>query len=448
MSLKIVTGADKHGVANVSSDYKLEVDVQPLVIMDHERFNYSAQNTGKFTYSNTTMTAGFATTGFDTNHSAITTTTTGVTVGTYTMFPVFGNLLTQCETNLSFSAQPAANVVIDFGLFLRGSSTDYAPLDGMYFRLTSEGLFGVINNAGTETLTNVINVIDRTETWTYTNSHVYSFMIKSDDVKTSFWIDGLKYAEIDTPSTLDMPTKAEALPWSVRQAHTGTAGAAMGITVNSYEVSVMRTSVAETMGVVGNRVLGSYQGLSGGTMGSLTSYTNSTNPTAAVPSNTALAANLPSGLGGQAWETFTLALNTDGILMSYQVPAGSTTVQGRRLKVSGVKMSAFVQTILAGGPANSIFTLNYGHTAASLATSEAAATKARRVVMLPELTQAITVNQAVNTMISQPGGMVSMFTEPIYVNPGEFISLSVKHIGTVGTSGTIAYNIQYIYSWE
>jgi hypothetical protein len=51
-------------------------------------------------------------------------------------------------------------------------------------------------------------------------------------------------------------------------------------------------------------------------------------------------------------------------------------------------------------------------------------------------------------MLSQPLGGVSMFLEPIYVNPGEFISLSVKHIGTVGTSGTIATSMQYIYSWE
>lgn len=127
---------------------------------------------------------------------------------------------------------------------------------------------------------------------------------------------------------------------------------------------------------------------------------------------------------------------------------GTVSIPGKRLKVTGVKLSAFVQTVLVGGPCNTTFTLNYGHTAVSLATAEAATTKARRVVLLPELTQTVTAAQAVNTMISQPGGCVSMFTEPIYVNPGEFISLSCKHIGTVGTSGTIAYNIQYIYSWE
>jgi hypothetical protein len=88
-----------------------------------------------------------------------------------------------------------------------------------------------------------------------------------------------------------------------------------------------------------------------------------------------------------------------------------------------------------------------------LATAEGASfstgtTKIRRVVLLPELTQVITAAQAVNTMISQPGGMVSMFPEPIYVNPGEFVAVAVKHIGTVMSAGTIATHIQLIYSWE
>jgi hypothetical protein len=184
-------------------------------------------------------------------------------------------------------------------------------------------------------------------------------------------------------------------------------------------------------------------------MGSLSTYTNSTNATAAAPSNTALTANLVAGLGGQAWETFTtgLALNTDGLILSYQVPAVGVNAQGRRLKINGVKLSAFVQTVLVGGGFNSTFTLNFGHTAVSLATAEAATTKARRVVLLPELTQTVAVTQAANTAVSQ-FSPVATFANPIYVNPSEFVSIAVKHIGTAATAGVIAYNIQLDYSWE
>lgn len=68
--------------------------------------------------------------------------------------------------------------------------------------------------------------------------------------------------------------------------------------------------------------------------------------------------------------------------------------------------------------------------------------------MLPELTQTVTAAQAVSTTVAQPGGCVSMFPEPIYVNPGEYVGLVIKHVGTIATAGVIAYNIQYIYSWE
>lgn len=80
-------------------------------------------------------------------------------------------------------------------------------------------------------------------------------------------------------------------------------------------------------------------------MGTIGTYTNSTNPTAAVPTNTTLAVGA-AGLLNQAWETFSLAVNTDGILLSYQVPMGTVSVIGKRLKVTGVKLSSFVQTVL------------------------------------------------------------------------------------------------------
>ena len=72
-------------------------------------------------------------------------------------------------------------------------------------------------------------------------------------------------------------------------------------------------------------------------------------PTAAVPLNASLAANLPTSLGGRILEQLTtgLAVNVDGIFASFTVPVGSSTVQGRRLKVTGLKLSGFVSTVVA-----------------------------------------------------------------------------------------------------
>ena len=421
-------------------DYRLRVAVDNL--MDTETFNYAAQNTGKHTSVVSVLANGWSTAGLNTN-SAASTAIGGTTFGTYAEFPIFGNATTYIEFEASLTSQPTTNCIIDYGMFRRGAATPFVPTDGMYFRITSAGVQGVTNYNGSETTTAVMP-------FEFTLNHKYQFIIAINQRLVQFWIDEVLYGTMETPTGAGQPCLSATLPLSVRQGQLAIAGAGIALILNNYNITLGGVNMGRSLGEIGNSMLGSYQGLSGGTMGSLTVYTNSTNPTAAVPSNTALTANLPGGLGGQAWETFTtgLAANADGILMSYQVPAGTISIQGKRLRITGVKLSAFIQAALTGGVFNSTFALAFGGTSVNLTTAEAAATKIRRIVLLPEFTQVVTTGQAVTTMVAQPGGMSSTFSEPIYVNPGEFVSLTVKHIGTVATAGVIAYNIQLVYSWE
>ena len=434
-----ITGSRYMLSPETDSDYRLRISHD--LWLDDEVFNYTAQNTGKHQYYNTTMTMTWGASGLTTNGSNITTLTTGCSLRTYAFFPQMGSGETLYgQFSCSFSTQPTSNCIIDFGLFLQPTSNPFSPTDGVYFRLNSSGLKGIICNNTAET--------EVVLPFTYTDNTNYEFTISSSSDATCFWINNILYAKITTPIGQSAPFLAGAVPVGIRQTHIGAAGSALQMLVKNYSVSIGGLLFNESLSQRGNAVYGSYQGLSGGTMGSLSVYANSTNATAAVPANTSLTANLPAGLGGQAWETFSLAVTTDGILMSYQVPAGTVAILGKRLKIKGVKLTSMVTSVLTGGPVVRTFNLNYGHTAVSLATGEAATTKARRVVLLPELTQLITTNQAVSTMVSQPGGAASFFPEPIYVNPGEFVSVSVKHIGSAGTSGTIATNIQLVYAWE
>lgn len=435
------TATDSRLVASPEVDQDFRLRSASDFLLDDEVFNYTAQNTGKHQYQNTTMTLGWSASGLTTNNSNITTTTTGASLRSYATFSQGGaGELLYFQTSLAFSNQPTSNCTFDIGLFLQPTSNPFVPTDGFYLRVDSAGVKGVINNNGTETETLL--------PFTYTENRVYTVIIAASRTSVYFWIDDVLYANIPLPTGQAAAFLSVAVPFGLRQAHVGAAGAVFNALVKCYSIANSGIVFNESLGQRNNSVVGSYQGTSGGTMGSLTVYANSTNSTAAVPSNTALTANLPAGLGGHAWETFTLAVNTDAILMSYQIPAASVSTLGKRLKIVGVKLSSFVQTVLAGGPMARVFALAFGHTAVSMATAEAATTKARRIVLLPELTQVVTANQAVSTAISQPGGAVSLFPEPIYVNPGEFVALTVKHIGTVGTSGTIATAIQYIYSWE
>lgn len=434
-----ITGTAQLVSPETDEDYRLRVSQDTM--LDSETFNYAAQNTGKHSYANTTATITWNTGGLLTNATSITTTTTGVSFGTYAMFPLLGSTENYCEIEASFSAQPVANTIIDFGMYLRGAANPYAPTDGVYFRLTSAGLFGVINHNGSELTTSVLD-------FTYTNSTVYQFLITFHERNVRFWIDNVLYAEIPTPVGQGQASMAASLPFSMRHAITGgAAGGVMQFTLRNYTISIGGLIASDKLNAISSRMFGAYQGLSGGTMGSLANYANSANPTAAVPTNTTAA--LGTGLGGQFWETASLAVNTDGIICSYQVPAGTVSFPGKRLVIRGVALTSYVQTVIVGGPYVSQYSLAFGHTAVSLATSEAAATKAPRRVPLAPLTQLVTAAQAVSTIVSQPGDAFMDFGDaPIFVNPGEFVALVTKHVGTVGTSGTVAHVVTFVYGWE
>lgn len=411
-------------------------------IFDSETFNYTAQNTGKYIYRNTTMTNAWSAAGLTTNSGNITTITTGTSFSTYAEFPILGASQLYCEVEGSFSNQPTTNTLIDFGFARLATSNPFAPTDGVYFRLTSAGLFGVINSNTTETTTSAFD-------FTYTNNKKYQFIIAMHEREVEFWIDGVLYARIDTPIGQGQPCMSASLPFAVRHAIAGgAAGAALSFVLNDYTVSVGGPNIAQTASIIGQRVYGSYQGLSGGTMGSLATYVNSTNPTAAAPSNTALTANLPSGLGGQGAVTAAVAAATDGIWGSYQVPAGTANVQGRRLVLRGLYLDLVNLGAAVATTATTIqFSLAFGHTAVSLATAEAATAKAPRRIPLGIATWPI--GAAIG---AQPqGGRISvdLGDAPIFVNPGEFVQLVGKFLaGTATASQVINFVWQPIYGWE
>lgn len=422
-------------------DYRLRISQEFL--FDTETFNYTAQNTGKHTYVNTTMANAWSASGLTTNSTNITA-AGGTTFGTYAEFPMFGASILYAEFAASITAQPTANTIIDFGFFRRGAANPFTPTDGAYFRLTSAGLMGVINSSTTETTTSVFD-------FAYTNNKTYQFMISIHERETQFWIDDVLYAVLATPVGQGQPFMSSSLPLSIRHAIVGgAAGVALSFNLRDYTVSIGGPALSTTASTAGLRMHGSYQGLSGGTMGSLArigtiTTGNEANVTAAVPTTTTAA--LGSGLGGTFWETVSLALNTDGIIMSYQVPAGTVNVQGRRLVLRGLYLNSYVQTVIVGGPYTAEWFLAFGHTAVSLATTETAATKAPRRIDLP-FVQQVTAAQAVNTNITNLVTFCDFGDAPVYVNPGEFIQLCTRHLGTVGTSGTVVHRVTPIYGWE
>ena len=433
----------------VDADYRARVSQDCL--FDEEVFNYTAQNTGKHNHLTTTMAATWTAGQYTTNSGAITTISTGTQLSTYAFFPCTGTTTLSMDSEIAFSEQPKTNTFIEWGLGQAGTQL-IAPTDGVFFRLSSAGLQGVCSYNGTETSTGVFPLSGGTGTWVYADNKRYQFIVYQSMVEAMFWVnDGTGAVALGRiPLPTAQPRMSMAAGGQVFFKHRIVGGAASGSLqayVGAYNVRQGGVNFTSTPSTSGSRTLGAYQGLSGGTMGSLANYANNANPTAAVPTNTTAA--LGSGLGGQFWETATLAVNTDGVISSYQVPVATVNLPGRRLVIRGVGLMSYIQTVIAGAPFVSQWSLAFGHTTVSLATAEAATTKAPRRIALAGLTQVVTAAQAVSTIVSQPGDSFIDFGDaPIFVNPGEFVQLVTKHVGTVATAGTIAHVVTFVYGWE
>lgn len=435
------------------ADYRLRASLE--TILDEEQFNYAAQNTGKHQYQTTTMTMAWTTGGLQTNSGNITTNTTGASFRSYAMFPIYGaGSSTYIQFVVSLNAALNANQVLDFGLFLQPTTNPFVPTDGVYFRADSAGWKAVINNNGTE-VEQLLNGTSGTGNFLHFFNKTYKFLIEINQSQVVFWINDTVYHRISTPNGQGQSVLSEALPVGIRHAIAGgTAGAALQSTFKGYSVSIGGINFSENLAQRTGAMYGTYQGISGTTMGQIIAGTVTTGtlvkPTAAVPANTALTANLPNSLGGRIYEQLTtgLAANIDAIFASYTVPAGTVSVPGKRLKVTGIKLSGMVSTVVVGGPAYTEWYIVFGTTADSLATVEAAATKAPRRVMLPELTTNMVAAQAAGTLLVQPQ-YFAQFVNPIYVNPGERIQLvGNKTITTAITSGVLSFTYQFDYSWE
>ena len=442
-----ITGQKFFFSPEVDTDYRQRVSQD--LMLDDEAFNYVTQNTGKHVLNASTMAGLWSIGQFTTNTGNITTINTGLNFYTYASFPVISTQTLSCDMEIGFSNQPVSNTFIEFG-FQLGLSPTSSATDGCYFRLSSAGLQGIVTNSSTETSTGVFPATEGTGTWTYTNNKKYQFICYLGGVAAYFWVnDGTGARLLGTiplPSGQARMVSAGGLQFMLKHRIVGgVAGGVIQAQLGAYSIRLGGSNTTSTLSTQSNRMYGSYQGFGGGTQGSLANYSNSANPTAAVPTNTTAA--LGTGLGGQFWETATLAVNTDGIICSYQVPPLSSSLQGKRLVIRGVALSSYIQTAITGAPFIAQYSLAFGHTAVSLATAESATTKMPRRVALP-FTQAVTAAQAASTLVTQSENFCDFGDAPIFVNQGEFIALVTKHVGTVATAGVIAHTVTFIYGWE
>ena len=444
-----VTGSPYLLAGEVSEDFRARVELD--TIFDSHTFSEAAQYTGKHIYRNTTMTNTWAGNALNLNGGAITTINTGTLLQTYQYFPIFGGAETYAYFNIAFTGTWAAtNTTIDAGLFSAATATPYAPTNGVYIRANNTGLFGVANFNGTEQSTAVFKASSTGANWAPTIGTFYDVIVTIGQNIAVFWMDlrdgngYVRMGSIADSAGGGLPTSVLTLPFSVREAIGGTAAsAAMGAKIGTYTISQGGFQNTRSELVTAACFSGGQQGQAGHTQGSTALYTNSLAPTAGAEMTNTTAA-LGTGLGGQFSALPTLAVNTDGIVCSYLNPVPTAAIPGRMLIVKGVRIDSIVTTVLVGNATALIyaFSLCYGHNALSLATGEAATTKAPRRIPLGLQTFAA----------AAPAGTIAAplyvpFDRPIPVNPGEYVAIAAKNIGAVTTSGVVTFFVTFDYGW-
>lgn len=434
-----VTGTRLIRSPEADVDYRLRVAFENQ--LEDEVFNYTAQNSGKVVYLNATMAATFNQGGILTNSGSITTVSTGVLLRSYQSFPIIDPGMLAINWCLSLSASQApANTLCEAGLFFQSGSNPYTPTDGVYFRINSSGIVGVVNHNGTETITDPF-------TFTPVANTVYSFVIYCSDRRAEFWINNVLYGAINCPAAQGQLFISDALNWGLRHVISGgAAGGVFQVTARSVSIAASGANYADDLGTQQNRILGSYQGMSGGSLGQLANYTNSADPAAAAALSNSAA--LVTGLGGQFRFNAAATAVTDGIVLSYQVPAMAVNTRNRRLKIVGVKIDCVnVGAAVATTATTLQWCLAFGHTAVSLATGETASAKSPRRVPLGIMTWA--VGAAIGQQPQFGPIEMDFKNAPVFVNPGEFVALVAKFIvGTATPSQVIWGTGTFLYAWE
>lgn len=418
-----------------------------------DTFNATFQNTSKYKYAFTTMTAAQASGFLTLNSGSITTLSTSCGFQSFKQFPLFAKAELRCNISAQIPNGLQANQTIEFGLFqatLNGAAPG-APTDGIFFRCNVSGeLRGYINYNGTETSTGPMTLPS--------TSQNLDFMIVCQTDTVCFYIEDVLQAVMNLQTaapTQGQPFQAASQPMTFRVYTAGSAPALAPILkISDCFVSELGPDLARSwatqkagFGHMGYQV---QNGVSPAANPSTSNYLNAAIAAASILSNTAVGTGNPAGLGGVSHDLCTLAAGTDGIVTSYQVPAAAAGLTGRNLVITGVWVHSVVDVVIVGGPLSFVYSLAYGHTAVSLATAESASfttgtTKAPRRVVLG--CEGLTSAAAAGSLLS-PAGVFRTFASPIVVAPGEFVAVTARNFGTAVTSGSVIHAVGFDCYWE
>jgi hypothetical protein len=422
-------------VSILSNEFRrLKIGLESLLF--HEMFNGTAINTSQWSTTLTTFTNTVAGGKSVLNAGSSVATSAVAAVKSYRTMPLYSGFPTIFEAVASYQAAISIvpNNTTEIGLGY--TATNAAPTDGVFFRWNNAGNFVcVVNYGGTETISSPLTPPVPND------SHVFRIVVGR--LYCSFWVDGIMQAYIATPAGAGLPVQTQNLPVSLRTYNSTTSSPVSAVQLAVYSVScylgdqdVSRSYELAMAGLGANSI----QGQTSGTVGTTANHANSTAATAATLSNTTAGY---AKLGGKFLFSTVAGAVTDYALFAFQVPAASANTPGKTLYIRGVHVSsmnigaavATTATVLQWG-------IGVGATAVSLATAEAATTKAPRVIDLG--LQTFPIGAAIGAM-PQNGDLDVQFPYPLMCEAGNYVHIILSlPIGTATASqqiqGTVVVN--------
>ena len=191
------------------------------------------------------MTNSWSGNALNTNSGSSTAINSGTLLQTYQYFPIFGAAETYAYFNVAFTGTwDVTNTTVDIGLFTSGTTTPFAPTDGVYIRANNTGLFGVANFNGTEQATAPFKVSSVGANWTPSLGTFYDVIVTIGQNICVFWMDlrdGNGYTRMGSLADSTgggLPSSVATVPFSIRHAIGGTAASGViGCKVGTYTIT-------------------------------------------------------------------------------------------------------------------------------------------------------------------------------------------------------------------
>ena len=428
----------------VTGDGRLSVGMD-TPLFDYT-FNGTISNSSVWKTAFTTQTVAASGGFLQLNANSTATTTTYCAYSTWKHFSMRGGSSLHVNWTWQSSLNIPANQISEAGLFIPVANA--IPGDGVFVRWTSAGLYGVTIFNGVETATSVF-------TYAPTAGVNYQLAMNVYENEVEFWVQvqgagAALLGELTVPNANGQPFLTSGLPLAFVNRNSGTVTSPAVIKISDAHIDMRDANhnkpYQHQLAAMGAMISQLPDGSAIPTTGAKTTiWANNTAPTAVAMTNTTAAF---TGLGGIAAVLPTLAAASDGVLFSYQNPVGTVNQTPRTLYITGLTLQGAVSVILTGGPVTYAYALAYGHTAVSLATAETATfatatTKAPRIVPIG----------MDNFIVTAPAGTLGgqqqlILNTPIAINPGEFVQIIARNIGTVTTLGAVTFVASFDGYWE